>query len=65
VPVLPDDTPETLAARVLEVEHRLYPLALGLVAAGKIRVEGERVVGMTQVRAQTPLFSPLPEVPFD
>lgn len=28
VPVLPDDTPETLAARVLEVEHRLYPEAL-------------------------------------
>jgi phosphoribosylglycinamide formyltransferase-1 len=65
VPVLPDDTPDTLGARVLEAEHRLYPLALGLVAAGKIRVEGERVVGMTQVRAQTPLFSPLPEVPFD
>ncbi len=27
VPVLPDDTPEALAARVLEVEHRIYPLA--------------------------------------
>ena len=64
VPVLPDDTPDGLAARVLEAEHRLYPLALGLVASGEIRVEGERVVGMTQVRAQTPLFSPLPEEPF-
>ena len=64
VPVLPDDTPDSLAARVLEAEHRLYPLALELVASGKIHVEGERVVGMTQVRPQTPLFSPPPEEPF-
>lgn len=35
VPVLDDDTPETLAARVLEVEHRLYPQALRLVAEGR------------------------------
>jgi phosphoribosylglycinamide formyltransferase-1 len=35
VAVRPDDTPETLAARVLAVEHRLYPLALRLVAEGK------------------------------
>ena len=34
VPVLAGDTPETLAARVLEVEHRLYPLALKRVAEG-------------------------------
>ena len=33
----PGDTPETLAARVLEVEHRLYPLALELVASGDAR----------------------------
>jgi phosphoribosylglycinamide formyltransferase-1 len=35
VPVLDDDTPATLAARVLKAELRLYPLALGLVASGK------------------------------
>jgi phosphoribosylglycinamide formyltransferase 1 len=35
VPVLDDDTPDSLAARVLAAEHRLYPLALGLVAGGK------------------------------
>jgi phosphoribosylglycinamide formyltransferase 1 len=58
VPVLPGDTPDELAARVLEAEHRLYPLALGLVAAGHVRVEGEQVVGMTQISAQLPLFSP-------
>lgn len=36
VPVLPNDTPGTLAARVLEVEHPLYVKALALVASGKI-----------------------------
>lgn len=35
VPVLEDDTEESLAARVLEVEHRLYPQALRLVAEGR------------------------------
>jgi len=35
VPVLDDDTPDTLAARVLAAELRLYPLALGLVAGGQ------------------------------
>jgi phosphoribosylglycinamide formyltransferase-1 len=44
VPVRPDDTAESLAARVLEVEHRCYPLALELVASGRARVVGERVV---------------------
>jgi len=34
VPILPDDTPETLAARVLEQEHRLYPAVLRRFAAG-------------------------------
>src|SRR6202047_3293786 len=40
VAVLDDDTAETLAARILEVEHRIYPDALRLVAGGKIRLEG-------------------------
>ncbi len=43
VPVLDDDTPETLATRVLEVEHRIYPEALQLFAEERIRVEGRRV----------------------
>lgn len=43
VPVLPDDTPDSLAIRVLEVEHRCYPLALELVASGRARIDGERV----------------------
>ncbi|PVB63412.1 phosphoribosylglycinamide formyltransferase [Labrenzia sp. 011] len=43
VPVLDSDTPDTLAARVLEVEHKIYPKALALVASGKARVKGTRV----------------------
>jgi phosphoribosylglycinamide formyltransferase-1 len=37
VPVLDQDTPETLAARVLEEEHKLYPLALKRVIEGRVR----------------------------
>jgi phosphoribosylglycinamide formyltransferase-1 len=44
VPVLAGDTPDQLADRVLAAEHRLYPQALRLIAAGKVRVEGEIVV---------------------
>lgn len=42
VPVLPGDTEAALAARVLAVEHRIYPLALKLVASDRVRVIGER-----------------------
>jgi len=42
VPVQPDDTEEKLAARVLAAEHRIYPLALKLVAEGRVRVENGR-----------------------
>jgi phosphoribosylglycinamide formyltransferase-1 len=38
VPVLPDDTPETLAARVLSIEHPLYVKALALVASGEVHM---------------------------
>lgn len=41
VPVLPDDTPDTLAARILEQEHVLYPLAVRLIAEGRVRVTAE------------------------
>lgn len=43
VPVLPDDTPETLAARILEQEHRIYPEAIALFAAGRLEIRGRRV----------------------
>ena len=43
VPVLPDDSPESLAARILSVEHSLYPAALRLVASGAARLVDGRV----------------------
>ena len=39
VPVHPDDSPDTLAARILEIEHTLYPEALRLIAGDKVRLE--------------------------
>jgi phosphoribosylglycinamide formyltransferase-1 len=47
VPVAPGDTPETLAARVLVQEHRLYPQALRMICAGDARLEGGRVAFAT------------------
>ncbi len=44
VPVLPDDTVGSLAARILEVEHRLYPEAIARVLDGGWRIEGRRLV---------------------
>ena len=41
VAVRDDDTPDTLAARILAVEHRIYPAALRLVASGRIRLAGD------------------------
>ena len=43
VPILPGDDADKLAARVLAVEHRAYPLALRLVADGRVRVRGDSV----------------------
>lgn len=43
VAVLPNDTEATLSARVLEVEHRIYPLALQLIAEDRLRIDGRRV----------------------
>jgi phosphoribosylglycinamide formyltransferase-1 len=44
VPVLADDTPETLGARVLAAEHILYPKVLALVAAERVRIVNELCV---------------------
>jgi phosphoribosylglycinamide formyltransferase 1 len=44
VPVFPDDTEATLAARILKQEHRIYPRAIQLYAEGKLHVVGRRVL---------------------
>jgi len=44
VPVLDDDTAETLAARILVEEHRIYSEAIALVLSGAYRIQGRRVI---------------------
>ena len=58
VPVLPGDDESTLAARVLAAEHQLYPLALRLVAEGRVRVEQDRVVISDAPAMEGALFNP-------
>ncbi|WP_027135534.1 phosphoribosylglycinamide formyltransferase [Geminicoccus roseus] len=58
VPVLPGDDAASLAARVIRLEHRAYPLALDLLASGRARVEGEVV----RVEPGTPTLIVHPEL---
>ena len=44
VPVRDDDTPDTLAARILAEEHRIYPEAIDIMLAGGWRIEGRRFI---------------------
>jgi phosphoribosylglycinamide formyltransferase 1 len=59
VPVCDDDTADTLSARILTVEHRIYPEALRLLASGRLKLEGDlcRIDGGAANGA--PLISPL------
>ena len=60
MPVLPGDDAEHLAVRVLEAEHRLYPLAVRLVAEGRAPVIGGRVQLHPSVApAETTVLNPL------
>jgi len=43
VPILPDDSADTLAARILEQEHKIYPRAIQLIAEGRVQVDGRKV----------------------
>jgi phosphoribosylglycinamide formyltransferase-1 len=58
VPVLPGDTEETLAERTLSAEHKIYPLALRLLAEGRVLLDGERAVFRQVKPAIGELFSP-------
>lgn len=60
VAVEPGDTPETLGARVLAAEHRLYPRALSLFAADQVAVSGNAVRFLGSVNHGDVLFSPNP-----
>lgn len=57
VPVLPGDTEETLAARILRQEHRLYPLVVRWFGEGRIVIDGEKIVVRDVACDATLLFS--------
>ncbi len=58
VPVLAGDTEETLSARILRQEHRLYPLVVRWFAEGRVNIEGEKVTVEGVACDATLLFSP-------
>jgi phosphoribosylglycinamide formyltransferase 1 len=58
VAIRDDDTADTLAARILGVEHRIYPAALRLVASGRTRLEGDICQTMASAGADGTLISP-------
>jgi phosphoribosylglycinamide formyltransferase-1 len=64
VPVLPGDTPERLAARVLKEEHRIYPQAIRWYAEGRLTIKDGRVLLDGAVRPEQGLVLP-PAVPED
>lgn len=59
VPVALDDTPGSLAARVLAQEHRLYAATVRMIATGAVRIEGERAVYRDVMTPAACLASPL------
>lgn len=58
VSVLPNDTEQTLADRIVIAEHRLYPAAVRLLADGNVRLEAGRAVFADRAEAERALFSP-------
>jgi phosphoribosylglycinamide formyltransferase-1 len=58
VPVRDDDDEERLAARILEAEHRLYPMAVRLFAEGRLRMAGNRVAIAGASPLELALFNP-------
>ncbi len=58
VPVLDDDTPDTLAKRILTEEHRIYPQAIQLFSEGRLEVRGRRVLVKEGTRPEGSLENP-------
>jgi len=61
VPILSDDTPDVLAARVLQSEHQIYPQALRWLAADALVVEGQRVRVIGGTQPSQALINPQPQ----
>ncbi|TAN43165.1 MAG: phosphoribosylglycinamide formyltransferase [Nitrospirae bacterium] len=65
VPVLDDDTEETLSSRILTYEHQIYPEAIRLFAEGRLEVSGRRVIIKGAAAGEAGLIAPpLPADPF-
>src|SRR5882724_11046923 len=58
VPVLPGDDEDSLSARILAVEHRLYPLAIRLYAEGRLSIVDDRVIVAGPAPAESALLNP-------
>ena len=58
IPTLPQDTPETLANRVLQQEHIIFPLAVRMIAEGRVKVEGNVVKIMGASFHSAPIINP-------
>jgi len=59
VPVYPNDTQDSLSARILIQEHRIYPAAIGLFAEGRVQIQDGKVIVRDERRQpQTAFQSP-------
>jgi len=58
VPITPDETEESLIAKVLTFEHRMYPAAVRMIADGKVRVSGSKVLFLDTDLGEDGLVSP-------
>ncbi|UUX50943.1 phosphoribosylglycinamide formyltransferase [Nisaea acidiphila] len=61
VPILQGDSAESLAARILEQEHRIYPGSLRWIAEGRVKIEGERVLLDGATAPSASLLNPAPD----
>lgn len=60
VPLLPDDNENTLAARILTVEHKCYPLAIKLIAEGRVQIAGDTAIVDMPPETGHHIISPAP-----
>ncbi len=58
VAIDPSDDADAVAAKILQQEHRLYPMALQLIAEGRVRIQGRKVLIAEALTPTEPLFSP-------
>ncbi len=58
VPVVAADTPDSLAARILQAEHRAYPFAVRLIAEGKVRIDGNKTAIVGEADAALTTLNP-------